>query len=235
MQGSPIYSQPCKYCTKCGPPSSFGYMAANGTIAEEFQNEKLVHIIDFEIAQGALIQALAALPGDPPHLQITRVDDPASGLGGMSPTGGVELVGQRVMLEQQPGEAFTVNFALQLHHTPDESVCANSPWYWMFQMVKGLHLKVVTLVEQEANTNTAPFFPRFMEALSYYSAIFESLDITLSCESQDHVNVEQQCLAPNLANPYPLSSSVNHTIKTLLESYSDKYRLKEEGGALILG
>jgi hypothetical protein len=104
------------------------------------------------------------------------------------------------MLEQQPGEAFSVNFALQLHHMPDESVCANSPWYWMFQMVKGLHLKVVTLVEQEANTNTAPFFPRFMEALSYYSAIFESLDITLSCESQDHVNVEQQCLAPNLAN-----------------------------------
>lgn len=67
-------------------------------------------------------------------------------------------------------------------------------------MVKGLHPKVVALVEQEANTNTAPFFPRFMEALSYYSAIFESLDITLSCESQDHVNVEQQCLAPNLTN-----------------------------------
>ncbi len=70
-------------------------MAANGTIAGEFQNEKLVHIIDFEIAQGAPIQALAALPGGPPHLQITGVDDPASGLAGMSPTGGVELVGQK--------------------------------------------------------------------------------------------------------------------------------------------
>jgi hypothetical protein len=106
---------------------------------------------------------------------------------------------QEWMLEQQPGEAFAVNFALQLHHMHDESVCTNSPWDWMLQMVKGLHPKVVTLVEQEANTNTAPFFPRFMEALSYYySAIFESLDITLSCESQDHVNVEQQCLAPNL-------------------------------------
>ncbi|CAK9859006.1 unnamed protein product [Sphagnum jensenii] len=198
---------------KVWPSFKFGYMAANGTIAEEFQNEKLVHIIDFEITQGALIQALAALPGGPPHLCITGVDDPASGLAGMSPTGGV-------MLEQQPGEAFAVNFALQLHHMPDESVCANSPWYWMFQMVKGLHLKVVTLVEQEANTNTAPFFPRFMEALSYYSAIFESLDITLSCER---------------FQPYPLSSSVNHTIKTLLESYSDKYQLKEAGGAFILG
>jgi hypothetical protein len=26
--------------------------------------------------------------------------------------------------------------------------------------------------------------------------------------------------------PYPLSSSVNHTIKTLLESYSDKYLIE---------
>ncbi|CAM6019598.1 unnamed protein product [Sphagnum balticum] len=195
---------------KVWPSFKFGYMAANGTIAEEFHNEKLVHIIDFEIAQGAPIQALAALPGGPPHLQITGVDDPASGLAGMlSPTGGVELVGQRLaqsvgvpfvfppvakngtyvqewMLEQQPGDAVcAVNFALQLRHMCDESVCTNSPWDWMLQMVKGLHPKVVTLVEQEANTNTAPFFPRFMEALSYYhSAIFESPDITLSREKE---------------------------------------------------
>jgi hypothetical protein len=62
---------------------------------------------------------------------------------------------QEWMLEHQPGEACAVNFALQLHHMCDESVCTNSPWNWMLQMVKGLHPKVVTLVEQEANTNTA--------------------------------------------------------------------------------
>jgi hypothetical protein len=276
------------------PYFKFGYMAANGAIAEAFQNEERVHIIDFEIAQGGqwvtLIQALAARPGGPPHLRITGVDDPGTGLAGMSPTGGVELVGVRLgelaksvgvpfvfhpvakngtqveewMLERQPGEALAVNFALQLHHMPDESVCTTNPRDRMLRMVKGLRPKVVTLVEQEANTNTAPFFPRFMEALSYFSAIFESLDITLPRESRERVNVEQQCLARDIVNivacedaerveryellgkwrarmtmagfqPSPLSSSVNHAIKILLESYSDKYRLKEEGGALLLG
>ncbi|CAK9226229.1 unnamed protein product [Sphagnum jensenii] len=276
------------------PYFKFGYMAANGAIAEAFQNEQRVHIIDFEIAQGGqwmtLIQALAARPGGPPHLRITGVDDPASGFSGMSPTGGVELVGIRLrnlaqavgvpfvfhpvakngtqvqewMLERQPGEALAVNFALQLHHMPDESVCTTNPRDRILRMVKSLQPKVVTLVEHEANTNTAPFFPRFMETLSYYSAIFESLDITLARESQDRVKVEQNCLARDIVNviacegserveryellgkwkarmtmagfqPYPLSSSVNRTIKTLLESYSDKYRLKEEGAALLLG
>ncbi|KAH9561555.1 hypothetical protein CY35_05G028400 [Sphagnum magellanicum] len=276
------------------PYFKFGYMAANGAIAEAFQNEQRVHIIDFEIAQGGqwmtLIQALAARPGGPPHLRITGVDDPASGLAGMSPTGGVELVGIRLrnlaqavgvpfvfhpvakngtqvqewMLERQPGEALAVNFALQLHHMPDESVCTTNPRDRILRMVKSLRPKVVTLVEHEANTNTAPFLPRFMETLSYYSAIFESLDITLARESQDRVKVEQNCLARDIVNviacegserveryellgkwkarmtmagfqPYPLSSSVNRTIKTLLESYSDKYRLKEEGAALLLG
>jgi hypothetical protein len=276
------------------PYFKFGYMAANGAIAEAFQNEERVHIIDFEIAQGGqwvtLIQALAARPGGPPHLRITGVDDPGTGFAGMSPTGGVELVGVRLgqlaqsvgvpfvfhpvakngtqveewMLERQPGEALAVNFALQLHHMPDESVCTTNPRDRILRMVKGLRPKVVTLVEHEANTNTAPFFPRFMEALSYFSAIFESLDITLPRESRERVNVEQQCLARDIVNivacedaerveryellgkwrarmtmagfqPYPLSSSVNHAIKILLESYSDKYRLKEEGGALLLG
>lgn len=273
------------------PYFKFGYMAANGAIAEAFQNEDRVHIIDFEIAQGTqwttLIQALAARPGGPPHVRITGVDNP---LPGMAKFAGVEMVGQRLaklaetvgvpfvfhpvskkmsevqawMLERQPGEALAVNFALQLHHVPDESVCITNPRDRMIQMIKSLNPKVMTLVEQEANTNTSPFFPRFLEALNYYSAIFESLDITLARESKERVNVEQQCLARDLVNviacegaerverhemlgkwrarltmagfrPYPLSQTVNNTIRTLLESYSDKYRLKEEDGALFLG
>jgi hypothetical protein len=35
--------------------------------------------------------------------------------------------------------------------------------------------------------------------------------------------------------PYPLSTLVNATIKTLLENYSDRYRLQERDGALYLG
>lgn len=273
------------------PYFKFGYMAANGAIAEAFQKEDRVHIIDFEVAQGTqwttLIQALAARPGGPPHLRITGVDNP---MPGPSPSAGVEMVGKRLrqlaeavgvpfvyhavakkasevkawMLERQPGEALAVNFALNLHHMPDESVCTSNPRDRMLHMIRSLNPKVVTLVEQEANTNTAPFFPRFLETLNYYTAVFESLDITLARESKERVSVEQQCLARDIVNviacegaerverhemtgkwrarmtmagfrPYPLSLTVNNTIKTLLESYSDKYRLKEEGGALFLG
>ncbi|CAK9213633.1 unnamed protein product [Sphagnum troendelagicum] len=273
------------------PYFKFGYMAANGAIAEAFQNEDRVHIIDFEINQGVqwstLIQALAARPGGPPHLRITGVDDPSSE---MTPPGGLKLVGNRLrklaqsvgvpfvfhavekkcpevqawMLERQHGEALAVNFALQLHHVPDESVCTTNPRDRMLQMVKSLGPKVVTLVEQEANTNTAPFLPRFIEAMKYYSAVFQSLDVTLGRDSHERINVEQQCLARDLVNviacegaerverhemlgkwrarmsmagfrPRSLSASVNNTIKMLLEAYSDKYRLQEEGGALSLG
>jgi hypothetical protein len=45
-----------------------------------------------------------------------------------------------------------------------------------------------------------PFLPRFMEALNYYSSVFESLDATLSRESRDRVNVEKQCLARDIVN-----------------------------------
>ncbi|CAK9870080.1 unnamed protein product [Sphagnum jensenii] len=273
------------------PYFKFGYMAANGAIAEAFQNEDRVHIIDFEINQGVqwstLIQALAARPGGPPHLRITGVDDPSSE---MTPPGGLKLVGNRLrklaqsvgvpfvfhavekkcpevqawMLERQHGEALAVNFALQLHHVPDESVCTTNPRDRMLQMVKSLGPKVVTLVEQEANTNTAPFLPRFIEAMKYYSAVFQSLDVTLGRDSHERINVEQQCLARDLVNviacegaerverhemlgkwrarmsmagfrPRSLSASVNNTIKVLLKAYSDKYRLQEEGGALSLG
>uniref|UniRef100_A0A0D6R096 Uncharacterized protein n=1 Tax=Araucaria cunninghamii TaxID=56994 RepID=A0A0D6R096_ARACU len=273
------------------PYIKFGYMAANGAIAEAFKDKDRVHIIDFQIAQGTqwvtLIQALAARPGGSPHVRITGVDDPVSEYARGE---GLKLVGQRLsrlaesyqvpfefhalpvfgsdvyahMLDIRPEEALAVNFPLQLHHMPDESVSTSNHRDRLLRMVKGLAPNVVTLVEQEANTNTAPFLPRFMETLSYYSAMFESLDVTLPRESKDRVNVEQHCLARDIVNviacegaerverhellgkwrsrltmagfkSYPLSSHVNATIKFLLESYSANYRLVEKDEALYLG
>ena len=64
------------------PYFKFGYMAANGAIAEALRTENNIHIIDFQIAQGTqwitLIQALAARPGGPPRVRITGIDDPVS-------------------------------------------------------------------------------------------------------------------------------------------------------------
>nr|XP_043608856.1 scarecrow-like protein 21 [Erigeron canadensis]XP_043608857.1 scarecrow-like protein 21 [Erigeron canadensis]XP_043608860.1 scarecrow-like protein 21 [Erigeron canadensis] len=274
------------------PYFKFGYLSANGAIAEAMKNENKIHIIDFQIAQGSqwvtLIQALASRPGGPPRLKITGVDDSTNAY---ARGGGVNIVGQRLAslaescnipfefhgvsvsgseievdhLGVQPGEPIAVNFAFMLHHMPDESVDPQNHRDRLLRLVKSLSPKVVTLVEQESNVNTAPFFNRFQETFSYYLAIFESIDATLPKDHHQRINVEQHCLARDIVNiiacegaerverhellgkwksrftmagftPYPLSSLVNSTIKALLlENYSQKYRLEERDGALFLG
>uniref|UniRef100_A0A2N9J9M0 Uncharacterized protein n=1 Tax=Fagus sylvatica TaxID=28930 RepID=A0A2N9J9M0_FAGSY len=273
------------------PYFKFGYMSANGAIAEAMKDESEVHIIDFMIAQGSqwitLIQGLAARPGGPPKIRITGIDDSTSAY---ARGGGLDIVGKRlsrlaescnvpfefnaarissseVQLEDlgvRPGEAIAVNFAFVLHHMPDESVGSQNHRDRLLRLVKSLSPKLVTLVEQESNTNTAPFFHRFLETMDYYTAIFESIDVTLPRDHKERINVEQHCLARDIVNiiacegperverhellgkwrarfmmagftPYPLSSLVNATIKTLLKNYCEKYTLEERDGALFLG
>ncbi|KAL8503888.1 hypothetical protein ACS0TY_022569 [Phlomoides rotata] len=79
------------------PYFKFGFLSANGAIAEAMKNESRIHIIDFQIAQGTqwitLIQALTARAGGPPHVRITWVDDSFSSY---ARGGGLEIVGQRL-------------------------------------------------------------------------------------------------------------------------------------------
>ncbi|KAL5987965.1 DNA topoisomerase 2-associated protein pat1 [Asimina triloba] len=273
------------------PYFKFGYISANGAIAEAMKDEDRVHIIDFQIAQGSqwvtLMQAFASRPGGPPHLRITGIDDSVSEY---ARGGGLQLVGKRLSslaqslnvpfefraaassgcevdvnhLLLQPGDAVAVNFAFQLHHMPDESVSTDNHRDRLLRLVKNLSPKLVTLVEQECNTNTAAFFPRFIETLNYYTAMFESLDIALPRDNKERISVEQHCLARDIVNviacegververhelfgkwrarftmagfrPYPLSSLVNATIKALLQNYCEHYRLYEKDGVLFLG
>ncbi|XP_062189064.1 chitin-inducible gibberellin-responsive protein 2-like [Phragmites australis] len=273
------------------PYFKFGYMSANGAIAEAVKGEDRIHIIDFHISQGAqwisLLQALAARPSGPPFVRITGIDDSVSAY---ARGGGLELVGRRLShiaglckvpfefnavaisgseVEEGhmgivPGEAVAVNFTLELHHIPDETVSTENHRDRILRLVKGLSPKVLTLVEQESNTNTAPFAQRFAETLDYYTAVFESIDLTLPRDDRERINMEQHCLAREIVNlvacegeerverhevfgkwkarltmagfrPSPLSALVNATIKTLLQSYSLNYKLAERDGVLYLG
>ncbi|KAF8023860.1 hypothetical protein BT93_F1139 [Corymbia citriodora subsp. variegata] len=274
------------------PYLKFGYMAANGAIAEACRNDDRIHIIDFRIAQGTqwvtLLQALAARPGGAPHLRITGIDDPVSRharrvgseevgrmLAGVSEKFKipVEFNGLSVsspdvtrdMLDIRPGEALAVNFPLQLHCTPDESVDTNNPRDGLLRMVKSLSPRVVTIIEQESNTNTSPFLTRFVETLDYYSAMFESIDMTLPGDGNDRINTTvRHCLAKDIVNiitcegkervgrhelfgkwrsrlqmagfsQYPLSTYVNSVIRTLLRRYSENFTAEEKEGAMLLG
>ncbi|CAH9076021.1 unnamed protein product [Cuscuta europaea] len=129
--------------------------------------------------------------------------------------------------------------------------------------MKSLSPKVVTLVEQESNTNLAPFFPWFREALDFYSAMFESLDVILERDRKERINVEQHCLERDQVNviacegkervelhemlgkwklrfsmagfqQYPLSSYISSVLKGLLNCYSEHYTIVEKDGAMLL-
>ncbi|KAL2503655.1 Scarecrow-like protein 1 [Abeliophyllum distichum] len=273
------------------PCFRFGFTAANGAILEAFKDEKRVHIIDFDINQGSqyytLLQTMAKIPGKRPHVRLTGVDDPESV---QRSVGGLKVIGQRLeqlaedlqlsfefqavaaetalvspsMLDCWPGEALIVNFAFQLHHMPDESVSTVNLRDQLLRMVKGLNPKLVTVVEQDVNTNTAPFLPRFAESYNYYSAVFESLDATLPRNSQDRINVEKHCLARDIVNivacegeerieryevagkwrarmrmagftSCPISQNVSNEIRKVIKQYSDRFKVKEETGALHFG
>ncbi|XP_050212811.1 scarecrow-like protein 13 [Mercurialis annua] len=275
---------------KICPYWRFAYTSANAVIREAVEYEPRIHIIDFQIAQGTqwiyLIQALADRPGGPPSIRITGVDDPQSAY---ARGGGLDIVRKRlsnfaqsknvlfhfhdaamsgceVHLEHlgvQPGEAVVVNFPYILHHMPDESVSTWNHRDRLLRLTKSLSPKVVTIVEQESNTNTKPFLPRFKETLAYYSAMFESIDAGSSRADKQRINAEQHCVARDIVNmiacegaerverhelfgkwrsrlmmagftQYRLSSQVTEAVRNVLKEYDRNYGVEEKDGGVYL-
>nr|AGO04438.1 SCL13 [Halostachys caspica] len=273
------------------PYFKFAYTSANLIIQEAVGNERSIHIIDFQIGMGtqwlSFIQSLANRPGGPPHLCITGVDDSQSVY---AREGGLELIEKhlskvaescgvpfefhaaamsgcqvkRENLRIRPGEALAVNFPYMLHHMPDESVSTENHRDRLLRLVKSLSPRVVTVVEQESNTNSSPFLHRFAETLDYYTAMFESVDVALDREDKKRINAEMHCLARDIVNmvacedaerverhePFgkwrarlsmagftqsPLSFSVNEGVRGLMKEFHENYRMQEWQGTLYLG
>ncbi|GAB2298972.1 Belongs to the GRAS [Dionaea muscipula] len=273
------------------PYYNFAYLSSNIVIQEAMVNEGRIHIIDFQIAMGSqwvsLIESLARRPGGAPFIRVTGVDDENSAY---ARGGGLEIVAERLAkvaesygvpfefhtaamsgcqvnrdnLGVRPGDAVAVNFPYVLHHMPDESVSTVNHRDRLLRLVKSLGPKVVTLVEQESNTNTAPFLLRFRETLDYYTAMFESIDVARPRNDRQRINAEQHCLARDIVNmiacedaerverhelhdkwkarlmmagfsPYPVSSTVTNAVWSMLRKYHENYKISEWDGALNLG
>ncbi|KAF8016885.1 hypothetical protein BT93_H2172 [Corymbia citriodora subsp. variegata] len=262
------------------PYIKFAHFTANQAIFEAIEFEERVHVIDLDIHQGyqwpAFMQALAARPGGAPFLRITGV---GPDIEAVCETGRclTELahslhipfefhpVGEQLedlkphMLNRRVGEALAVNSVNRLHRVPGN--CLGS----LLSMIRDQAPNIVTLVEQEASHNGPYFLGRFLEALHYYSAIFDSLDATFPPESAQRAQVEQYIFAPEIRNVVaregaertvrherlekwrkvmegkgfkgvPLSGNAVTQSKILLGLYSsDGYRLTEDKGCLLLG
>lgn len=262
------------------PYIKFAHFTANQAIFEAFEAEERVHVIDLDILQGyqwpAFMQALSARPGGAPFLRITGV---GASIDSVRETGRclTELahslqvpfefhaVGEQLedlkphMFHRRVGEALAVNSVNRLHRVPGN--CLGN----LLAMIRDQAPNIVTLVEQEASHNGPYFLGRFLEALHYYSAIFDSLDATFPTESAQRAKVEQYIFAPEIRNivacegperierherldkwrklmegkgfkGVPLSANAVTQSKILLGLYScEGYSLTEDKGCLLLG
>ncbi|KAG4915500.1 hypothetical protein JHK87_053057 [Glycine soja] len=262
------------------PYVKFAHFTANQAIFEAVEIEERVHVIDLDILQGyqwpAFMQALAARPAGAPFLRITGVGPL---LDAVRETGRCltdlahslripfefHAVGEQLedlkphMLNRRVGEALAVNAVNHLHRVPGNHL-GN-----LLTMLRDQAPSIVTLVEQEASHNGPYFLGRFLEALHYYSAIFDSLDATFPAESAQRAKVEQYIFAPEIRNivacegaerferherlekwrkimegkgfkGVALSPNAVTQSKILLGLYScEGYRLTEDKGCLLLG
>lgn len=204
------------------PYIQFGHFVANSSILEAFEGERLVHVVDLGMTLGlphghqwhSLIQSLANRPGPPPRLRITAVglcNDKFRVIGDELETYAIGLglnfefsVVQSNLenlkpqdIKVVPGEALVVNSILQLHCVVKESRGALNS---VLQIIHELSPKVLVLVEQDSSHNGPFFLGRFMEALHYYSAIFDSLDAMLPKYDTKRAKMEQFYFAEEIKN-----------------------------------
>lgn len=203
---------------EASPCFKLGFMAANLAILDAVSDQRFckLHVVDFDIGEGGqylhLLYALAARKAETPTaLKITTFSEIGGGdqqiravedaLQKQAQTAGVclsinviscsinELSRENLAVESD--EALIVNFAFKLYKLPDESVTTENLRDELLRRVKALSPKVVTVVEQELNGNTAPFVARVNEASGYYGALFDSLDATVPRENMVRVRIEE--------------------------------------------
>ncbi|XVE50113.1 hypothetical protein DITRI_Ditri01bG0135700 [Diplodiscus trichospermus] len=262
------------------PYVKFAHFTANQAIFEAFETEERVHVIDLDILQGyqwpAFMQALAARPNGPPFLRITgvgpfieTVKETGRSLTELAHSLHIPFefhpIGEQLedikphMFNRRVGEALAVNTINRLHRVPGN--CLGG----LLAMIRDQAPNIVTLVEQEASHNGPYFLGRFLEALHYYSAIFDSLDATFPTDSTQRAKVEQYIFAPEIRNivayegserverherlekwrkimegkgfkGVPFSANAVTQSKILLGLYPcDGYRLTEDKCCLLLG
>ncbi|KAM7532128.1 hypothetical protein LguiB_035538 [Lonicera macranthoides] len=196
------------------PFVKFSHFTANQAIQEAFEREDRVHIVDLDIMQGlqwpGLFHILASRPGGPPYVRLTglgtsiealeatgkRLSDFAEKLGlpfEFCPV--AEKVGnldpERFNVSKR--EAVAVHW---LQHSLYDVTGSDTNTLWLLQR---LHPKVVTVVEQDLS-HAGSFLGRFVEAIHYYSALFDSLGASYGEESEERHVVEQQLLSREIRN-----------------------------------
>lgn len=189
------------------PFQKFTHFTANQALLEAVRDYPCVHIVDFNICQGlqwpSFMQSLALLPKDPPRLRITAVQTDAAAalvtgnrLSEFARSLQVPFEFQiieenletfhRGMISPRADEALAVNCSDILHKLLRKEGKLHS----LLCKIRSLRPVVVTVLEADANHNVPSFMSRFVQALHYYCALFDSLETTLERTSMDRLRIE---------------------------------------------
>ncbi|XP_047323336.1 protein SCARECROW-like [Impatiens glandulifera] len=237
------------------PFVKFSHFTANQAIQEAFESESRVHIIDLDIMQGlqwpGLFHILASRAGGPPLVRLT-------GLG--SSLEALEATGKRLSEFAQklgiPFEFFPVEEKVgnivdpeKLNVSKREAVAVHWLQHSLYdvtgsdantlRLLQRLSPKVVTVVEQDLS-HGGSFLGRFVEAIHYYSALFDSLSESYGDESEERHAVEQQLLSREIRNVLavgggPLSRSRNSDELIKLSNWREKLRESGFKGVSLAG
>lgn len=205
------------------PYIQFGHFIANMAILEAFEGESNVHVLDLGMTLGLprgeqwrnLIESLANRPGKPPKrvritavgLSVKKFRKIGDSLISHADDHGINLeffIVENNLENLKPedinvsdNEVLVVNSILQLHCVVKESRGALNS---VLQIIHELSPKILVLVEQDSSHNGPFFLGRFMEALHYYSAIFDSLDALFPKYDTKRAKMEQFYFAEEIKN-----------------------------------
>nr|XP_043625060.1 scarecrow-like protein 23 isoform X1 [Erigeron canadensis] len=200
------------------PFIKFSHFTANQAIFQALEGEDGVHIIDLDIMQGlqwpGLFHILASRPRALKSLKITGV---GSSLELLEATGrrlhdfanSLNLPFEFVPLEGKIGNLINKDIMNTLGVASSETLVVHWMHHCLYDVtgsdhstLKLLHLlkpKLITIVEQDLS-HAGTFLGRFVEALHYYSALFDAVGDGLESENVERYTVEQQLFGCEIKN-----------------------------------
>ncbi|KAD4983157.1 hypothetical protein E3N88_19828 [Mikania micrantha] len=199
------------------PFIKFSHFTANQAIFQALEHEDSVHIIDLDIMQGlqwpGLFHILASRSRKIKSLKITGVGSSielleATGVRLHDFANSLGLPFEFVPLEGKIGN-ISSDFTAQLGVIPGETVIVHWLHHCLYdvtgsdsgtlRLLNVLKPKLITIVEQDLS-HAGSFLGRFVEALHYYSALFDALGDGLESENIERHTVERQLFGCEIKN-----------------------------------
>lgn len=200
------------------PFIKFSHFTANQAIFQALENEDTVHIIDLDIMQGlqwpGLFHILASRPRKLKSIKITGV---GASIELLLSTGNrlhefanrLSLPFHFVPFQGKIGNLNSSNFATELGIQSGEPVIV----HWMhhclydvtgsdYETLRLLNLlkpKLLTIIEQDLS-HGGNFLRRFVEALHYYSALFDAVGDGVETENVERYMVENELFGCEIKN-----------------------------------